>query len=639
MSNARWLIVVASPFVVNACSGWESADDVSTSPEAGIADGGTEADAQLVEADAADAADATDVEPDVPAACQGVDTSSAKPITGCAWNGYRGWPSFINGTSDTDIWVSSANGPIMHFDGQAWETFELNRTAYFDLLVFGPDSVLTGLGLTRLAHYDGSSWSALELGVPGFTGRMWGTSPCNMWTMGGHGFWLNNRGSGWERVDKPFGWEGELWGTGPNDMFTSGSELVYYLDILVPAGRIGHWNGTEWTEVWREEYRDIEGLWGSGSDDVFAVGGLDPGESLVLHFDGESWTEMPMPEHQAKLYTVFGFAPNDVYAAGLAGIIMHYDGIRWKVLSEAPADWDSITDIWGPSPQSVYFAAQEGVWRWDGTSMTRLFHWGPQRINHGAMAGSGPDNLFTVGTHGSITHHDGSSWTVMESGVSSLLTGVWTSGPENAYASGAKETLLHYDGTSWSAIPPQGVEGYGGVWGSADNDVYVAAENGLLLHYDGTEWTTIDTGTDWWLKKISGTGPNDVWVADNDGRLLHFDGTGWELRDPGFNIRGMAAVVPNELWVFTQQTVYHFDGTSWVNQYLPKQQNEEYTTIFGKSPNEVYVSGPTVMHFDGSTWSQLGGETGFWSEGMWAANPEDVWATGLGGVIFHYACR
>ena len=43
---------------------------------------------------------------------------------------------------------------------------ELNQSGYFDLLVFGPDSVLTGLGLTRMAHYDGSSWSALLEPVP-----------------------------------------------------------------------------------------------------------------------------------------------------------------------------------------------------------------------------------------------------------------------------------------------------------------------------------------------------------------------------------------------------------------------------------------------------------------------------------------
>ena len=46
-----------------------------------------------------------------------------------------------------------------------------------------------------------------------------------------------------------------------------------------------------------------------------------------------------------------------------------------------------------------------------------------------------------------------------------------------------------------------------------------------------------------------------------------------------------------------------------------------------------------MMHFDGSEWTQIGEATGFSTKGMWAANPEDVWATGLGGTIYHYNCR
>ncbi|MFW5740792.1 MAG: hypothetical protein ACOC1F_10555 [Myxococcota bacterium] len=601
------------------------------SPEAGTKDGGAEADVE--------AGDAGDAEPDGGATCQGLDTSSAKPLTGCGWSGYRGSPTYVNGTSDTDIWVTSGAGPVMHFDGQAWKTFELNRRGYRDTVVFGTDFVLLGLGSDALGYFDGTTWNTLDLGVEGSASRLWATSQCNIWATGMKDYWLHNDGSGWRKVDDPFDWGRAMWGTAADDMFLIGSEMVGHLDVLVPAGRIAHWDGAEWTEVWREEYRDIRGIWGTASDDVFAVGGLDPMESLVLHFDGQTWTEMPMPAHQAKLDTVFGFAPDDVYAAGLAGIIMHYDGASWKVLFEAPSEWGCVSDIWGPSPDSVYFAAIEGLWRWDGTSMMRLFHWGPQSIDHNAMAASGADNIFTVGYRGSITHWDGTDWTVMESGTAGALYGIWTTGPDNAYAAGMDETVLHYDGQSWTPVDVQGIEGFKGVWGTAEDDVYIAGKNGLLAHYDGSVWTAVDTGTERWLKWITGTGPNDIWVSDNDDGLLHFDGSAWQPIDPPGPVRGIASVVPNELWLATHQSAYHFDGTNWVNQYLPIHQGYEYTTIFGKSPQDIYVGGGYMMYFDGAEWTQLGDGMGLRSKGMWAADPQDVWATNVGGVIVHYGCR
>jgi hypothetical protein len=632
LPKSRWLFILAAP-VVGACSGSETSDPISASPEAATKDSGAEEDAENVEADA-------DGKPDGPATCQGLDTSSAKPLTGCEWSGYRGSPAYVNGTSDSDIWVTSLAGPVMHFDGKAWKTFELNRRSYADPVVFGTDSVLLGLGSDALGYFDGTDWNTLDMGVEGSAFRLWASDPCNLWATGTRYDWLHNDGSGWRKIDNPFDWGGQMWGTAPDDMFLIGSEMVNYLDALVPAGRIARWNGEQWTEVWREAYRDIEGIWGTGSDDVFAVGGLDPLESLVLHFDGEAWTEMPLPEHQAKLFAVFGFASDDVYAAGLGGIIMHYDGESWQVLFEAPAEWENISDIWGPSPDSVYFAASEGVWRWNGTSMSRIFQWGPYAVWHNAMGGSGPDNIFAVGERGSITHWDGTDWRIMDSGTKEPLYGIWTNRPDHAYAAGMHETLLQYDGQSWTQVDVQGVEGFNGVWGSDEDDVHVAGKNGLLAHYDGNAWTTIDTGSTETLKRISGTGPEDIWVTENDGGLLHFDGSAWQALPFGVEpVNGIASVLPNEVWLVRGQAAYHFDGTTWVNQNLPLYENYTYTTIFGKSPHEIYVGGGFMMYYDGSEWTRLGEAKGFRSKGMWAASSEDVWATNANTEIVHYGCR
>ena len=285
-------MVLGLPIAAGSCSGSGSGDDATTSPETGVKDGGTDLDSGTVEAEAGDPDGEIDADDSGPVVCQGLDTSTAQPLTGCAWSGYRGYPTYINGTSDSDIWVTSESGPVMHYDGQAWETYELHHRTYSHGLVFGPDSVLLGIG-HQLGYYDGSEWYTLDLGVNGSAFRLWGTSPCNMWATGGLDFWLHNDGTGWRKIDDPFDWGYHMWGTAADDMFLIGSEVVGVDGMPVPAGRIAHWDGMEWIELWREEYRDIKGIWGTASDDVFAVGGRDPSPPLVLHYDGQTWTETP----------------------------------------------------------------------------------------------------------------------------------------------------------------------------------------------------------------------------------------------------------------------------------------------------------------------------------------------------------
>ncbi len=58
----------------------------------------------------------------------------------------------------------------------------------------------------------------------------------------------------------------------------------------------------EWT--WMNplpQGNDLHGVWGSGPDDVFAVGDL----GTILHYDGHDWDMMPSGT-DANLYAVWG---------------------------------------------------------------------------------------------------------------------------------------------------------------------------------------------------------------------------------------------------------------------------------------------------------------------------------------------
>jgi len=65
-------------------------------------------------------------------------------------------------------------------------------------------------------------------------------------------------------------------------------------------------------------------VWGSGPEDVFAVGA----EGTILRYDGARWYGMSTPT-RVELRAVWGTGPTDVYAVGETGTILRFDGARW----------------------------------------------------------------------------------------------------------------------------------------------------------------------------------------------------------------------------------------------------------------------------------------------------------------------
>ena len=90
-----------------------------------------------------------------------------------------------------------------------------------------------------------------------------------------------------------------VWGSGPNDVWAVGD-----------AG-ILHWDGSAWTAVSSGTTAYLEGVWGSGANDVWAVGDV----GTILHWDGSAWTSASSGTTFA-LFGVWGSGANDVWAVG-----------------------------------------------------------------------------------------------------------------------------------------------------------------------------------------------------------------------------------------------------------------------------------------------------------------------------------
>jgi hypothetical protein len=304
------------------------------------------------------------------------------------------------------------------------------------------------------------------------------------------------------RADLP-----DVWGSSGTDVFVVGEE-----DTETEfASVIQHYDGTGWSQQLRKSGLALRGVWGSSSTDVFAVG-EDPDQlaGRVLHFDGSQWTEVqgfsPGEFEALGLESVWGSSATDIYAVGFAfdgffnrSLIFHFDGTSWSRVQVPGPLKPSLEDVWGSSATDVYAVGQQDedqpsrgvILHFDGSTWTTVL----QRPNVAPTSvwGSSATDVFVAGfqveedngdfrVSGTIFHFDGISWSrvTLPPGVG-VLHEIWGSSPSDVFSVGDDGVIVHFDGTQWTKTKPTG-KTLLGVWGSSSADVFVVGETGTILH-------------------------------------------------------------------------------------------------------------------------------------------------------------
>ena len=345
--------------------------------------------------------------------------------------------------------------------------------------------------------------------------------------------------------------------------------------------------------------------------DLVSDGGARPdmGDQKPFGFcsPGRWCWEHPLPQGN-ELRTIWAFSNKDVWAAGEAGTIMHYDG----------SDWSAV-----PAP----------------TKMLLLDLWG-----------STPDNLWAAGARGTLLYWDGRSWTVVPSGTTKALGTIWGTGRAEIWAGGDAGTLLHWQGTAWDSVPSGTSEVIWGIWGGRPDDYWATIGIAMgtakpVLHWDGTRWSQatalpLSTSRTW---AIWGTGPKDVVISAN--KPIRWDGSQWREMPVATGIFGplpeMWASGTNDWWMVGNGKVIRSAGGIWTEQSGPALDTaagEQLWAVQGTTPNDVWVSSYRLHHWDGASWKTIGpgGKGSSFSAG-WAAGPADAWAVGGGpggGLVY-----
>jgi len=295
-------------------------------------------------------------------------------------------------------------------------------------------------------------------------------------------------------------------------------------DIIWEADTLGDWNSR------------LRAVWGSSPNNIWAAGWIVRGDwgTNLVHYDGEKWEDYDYFE--AEFNGMFGLDSNNIWAVGnnlvvprRDALVAHYDGFEWKTV---------YVDINLPSLRAVWASA--------------------------------PDDVFAVGSYGTIIHYNGSNWEVMQTGWNKNLYDVWGFGSNDVFACGgdtpavgdtSKPLLLHYDGNTWTSLldtvnyPERSI---GTVWGSGPENVYFEGSYAEIGLYQGniTEgWNFVPIPDDNnAIRKVRGNSGNNIFAVGVYGIVVHYNGINWQmypelLKEPGGPTFWDAMVFDNNVFI------------------------------------------------------------------------------------------
>ena len=308
---------------------------------------------------------------------------------------------------------------------------------------------------------------------------------------------------------------------------------------------------------------------------AWAVGDYDPGQTLIVHWDGASWTQVPSPDPAtpSRLFGVHALSASNAWAVGEyfdgsidKSLIVHWNGSAWTQV---------------PSP-NVSGATQNVLKAVRGSSATNVW-----AVGYFVNSNNVDQTL--------ILHWNGTSWKQVPSpdpsgpAMDQELTSVASNSAQDAWAVGFyytgvdKSMILHWNGSSWKQVtsPNPGSQGtflYGvratsasSAWavGSAFNGT---ADKTLIVRWDGSAWKQVKSpnpggatqNND--LSSVAVTSATDAWAAGE-----YDSGTG------------------------TRTLVLHWDGSAWTQATTPNlggsSIDDSFTSVGASSANSVWAVG------------------------------------------------
>jgi hypothetical protein len=219
---------------------------------------------------------------------------------------------------------------------------------------------------------------------------------------------------------------------------------------------------------------------------------------------------------------IWATGPEDVLFVGSSA--HRYDGSSVERVDFGALEDVGLLTAWGTEDR-IFAAGDGGLFVYDGDDWGKLAIETDTQVHIYDMYGTSENDVFGVGSDGTVIHFDGATWQVMDSGAEKTLVGVWASAPDDVYAVGYDGTVLHYDGDTWSNLVVVDDVDYLGVAGFEQGHIVAPTREDFVIFSDGVSWRP-EPAND--IKAIHGTAPDNLYGVGPHG-LSHYDGESWTL--------------------------------------------------------------------------------------------------------------
>lgn len=316
---------------------------------------------------------------------------------------------------------------------------------------------------------------------------------------------------------------------------------------------IEHWDGTVWQIVPTptipgEQGSRLQGISAISANDVWAVGSLfqnNSEQTLIEHWNGTAWQLVPSPAlsgtQDSRLRGISAVSSNDIWAVGsidpLAELIEHWNGQTWSVISTS-GQGDALNGVTAVSRNNAW--AVGSFFDSNSTAHILIQHWNGQTWSTFTTADPGPQNntllavtstsaqdVWAVGGYtdaalanmGLVEHWNGHTWQAITGlnpagSTNATLSGISAVSPQNVWAVGAAANALnnfatwveHWDGHTWQRVSspeyPGATDSILNVVAAVphDEDVWAVgiaftSSSELVEAWNGSAWNVVPTPT------------------------------------------------------------------------------------------------------------------------------------------------
>jgi hypothetical protein len=233
--------------------------------------------------------------------------------------------------------------------------------------------------------------------------------------------------------------------------------------------------------------------------------------------------------------------------------IARWDGKKWLLgsvsfplygfdCSIAGSYFGRGVSVYAFDASNVVLTDGGSIIKWNGTSYSNY----PCAINvlNGAIKklwGTSPNDLYAVGTNGTMIHYAGSNWTKLESGTSATINDIWGVNQrtgERTILCAVSEFLSPGDRRILSITPQNIVDTVAwtpqreirSVWFQSSRNLFTAGE-GIFQRNFLNQWKEFTATPRIYSNRVRGTALNDIVAVGEWGMVLHYNGSTWQYYD------------------------------------------------------------------------------------------------------------